>query len=188
MKQRYPLLVDNDGGSVLMTTVLIMIILTSIGIFAINTSSIEMMISGNEKFHKQAFYNAEGAIRSVYPLLDDIRLGVDPTTFDVPVTGYVFLNFADNTDYFWDEQIDDDNSTAEANPDITFADIRNDAEVDIDRLSTDHAGESIINRAGYEGLGKGVSANWTASYSVMATGRAASQSEAQTSADIVVVR
>ena len=186
MKQRYPVLVDNDGGSVLMTTVLIMIILTSIGIFAINTSSIEMMISGNEKFHKQAFYNAEGAIRSVYPLLDDIRLGIDPATFDIPLTGYVFLDF-DGTDYFWDEQIDDDNSTAEANPDMTVP-MCNNATVDIDRLSTDHAGESIINRSGYEGLGRGVSANWTASYSVMATGMAASQSEAQTSADIDVVR
>ena len=184
MEQRYPVLVDNDGGSVLMTTVLIMIILTSIGIFAINTSSIEMMISGNEKFHKQAFYNAEGAIRSVYPLLDDIRLGIDPATLSGTYPG---LSFVGGVNDFWDEDIDDDNSTPEANPDMTVP-MCNNATVDIDRLSTDHAGESIINRSGYEGLGRGVSANWTASYSVMATGMAVSQSEAQTSADIDVVR
>ena len=83
--------------------------------------------------------------------------------------------------------IDDDNSTSEAAPDVIVA-ICNNAEVDIDKLSTDITGESIINRAGYEGLGKGLATNWTAPYRVIVTGRAGSGSESQTSAKIKAIR
>lgn len=183
MKQKQPA-IYNENGSVLLIAVLILLLTTILGIFATNTTYIENLIAGNDKTHKQAFYNAEGGMRSVYPLLDDIRKGIDPTTFSGTYPGF---NFTGNSNDFWDEAIDDDNSTSEAAPDVIVA-ICNNAEVDIDKLSTDITGESIINRAGYEGLGKGLATNWTAPYRVIVTGRAGSGSESQTSAKIEAIR
>ena len=177
-------ILNNQDGSILLITVVILIAVTLLGIFAINTSTIEVQIAGNDKFHKQAFYNAEGGLRAVYTLIDGIRNGVDPTTFSSTYGGF---NFAGSPDDFWDETIDDTNSTNENGPNVRVL-ICNNAEVDIDNLSSDMTGETIINRAGYEGLGKGASASWAAGYRVSSTGRAGSGAISQTAAILESIR
>ena len=177
-------IINNQDGSILLIAVVILIAVTLLGIFAINTSTIEIQIAGNDKVHKQAFCNAEGGLRAIYTPIEDLRKGVDPTGFQAAYGG---LNFIGNPDDFWDEGIDDDNSTNENGPDVIVA-ICNNAEVDIDKLSSDMTGETIINRAGYEGLGKGASANWVAGYRVASTGTAGSGAESQTSAILGAIR
>jgi hypothetical protein len=54
--------IDNEDGSVLIISVLFMIILTLIGVAAMNTGTIEIQIAANEKFHKIAFQNADSGI------------------------------------------------------------------------------------------------------------------------------
>lgn len=54
--------IDNEDGSVLIIAVLFMIILTLIGIAAMNTGTLEIQIAANEKFHKIAFQNADSGI------------------------------------------------------------------------------------------------------------------------------
>lgn len=55
--------INNDGGFVLIVALLIMVVLTVIGIVATNTSVLELKISGNDRVHKRALYQAEaGAI------------------------------------------------------------------------------------------------------------------------------
>lgn len=54
-------IIKNEEGSVLVVALLVLVAMTVIGIAAISTSSLDTRIAGNEKFHKIAFYAAEGA-------------------------------------------------------------------------------------------------------------------------------
>jgi len=51
----------NEGGSVMVVAILILVLLTIIGIAAMNTTNVELKISGNEKSYKMALYAAEAA-------------------------------------------------------------------------------------------------------------------------------
>jgi Tfp pilus assembly protein PilX len=51
---------SNERGSTLLISILILLLLTVIGIAATNTSTIEILISGNDKVHKMAFHQADG--------------------------------------------------------------------------------------------------------------------------------
>jgi hypothetical protein len=57
----YFYLLRKEEGSVLVVGLLILLVLTVIGMAASTTSTIEIQIAGNEKFHKIAFYAAEAA-------------------------------------------------------------------------------------------------------------------------------
>ncbi len=59
-----------------------------------------------------------------------------------------------------------------ANPDVIITAL-NSATVDVDQAEPDMAGESIINRAGYEGLGKSAAGNWVTAYDMQILGTAA---------------
>jgi hypothetical protein len=60
MKKRLSIL-NNENGSALLISLLILGLLTLLGIFATNTTNIELQIAGNDKLHKVAFYAAEAA-------------------------------------------------------------------------------------------------------------------------------
>lgn len=51
----------NDQGFVLVTSMLIMVLLTILGIAATNTSIFELQIAANDRDYKRNFYKAEGA-------------------------------------------------------------------------------------------------------------------------------
>ena len=53
---------SNERGAVLVIAMLMMVACSLIGIAATVTSTIEQNISGNEKFHRMAFYNADSGI------------------------------------------------------------------------------------------------------------------------------
>ena len=66
--------INNDGGFVLVVALLIMVVLTIIGIAATNTSVFELKISGNDRVHKRALYQAEaGGILSTEVLEQNIN-------------------------------------------------------------------------------------------------------------------
>ena len=52
--------IKQEEGFVLVTTLLIMLVLTIIGISATTNTSIELQIAGNDRSHKQNFYQTEG--------------------------------------------------------------------------------------------------------------------------------
>jgi len=51
----------NESGFVLVIAMLIMVVLTVVGIAALNSSTIELRISGNDRVAKRNFYDAESA-------------------------------------------------------------------------------------------------------------------------------
>lgn len=52
---------NNEQGSVLAITMLVMVMLTLIGVASMTTSSLEIMIAGNERCYKENFFRAEAA-------------------------------------------------------------------------------------------------------------------------------
>ncbi|HEB68516.1 MAG TPA: hypothetical protein ENI88_02725 [Desulfobulbus sp.] len=55
---------DNEGGFVLVTAMLIMVVLTFLGIFATNTSVFDMQVANNDKLARESLYAAEGGLET----------------------------------------------------------------------------------------------------------------------------
>ena len=61
---------DNESGSaVLIATILILVVITVIGLGAMNNTTMELTIASNDQQHKMAFYNADSGIYSVPKLV-----------------------------------------------------------------------------------------------------------------------
>ena len=54
---------NNEKGMVLLTCLLVLVVLTLTGIYAMNTARVETEIAGNIKAYKEAFYKTERAVR-----------------------------------------------------------------------------------------------------------------------------
>ena len=52
----------NENGSVLLLSVVMLMLLTVLDIFATTTSTIEIQIAGNDKFYKQNFFKSDSGI------------------------------------------------------------------------------------------------------------------------------
>lgn len=64
-------LLNNEDGSVVAISVVILAFLTVIGIAATTTTSIELQITGNNKAYKENFYLAEGAAMMLAQILEN---------------------------------------------------------------------------------------------------------------------
>jgi len=159
MKRRLSLLKNNQDGSVIVSALLILLILTIVGISATSTSTIEVQISTNDKLHKMAFYAADGGseagIELVEQNIEERGFGTGPTTWgatNIPNT---------NTSFYANEE---DTATPENNiPTATNRDVQipNVGGEDVNlriygntRLST---GNALQLAAGYEGKGQSIS-------------------------------
>ncbi len=172
----------NENGSIIIAALLMTLLLTLLGIIALNASRLDVEIASNEKVYNEAFYHSEGAVRAILPVLEDIRNGNDPASIS-----YVGLAFPDKSDSFWDEAIDDKNRTTEKNYDVIITGLNN-APVDIDRLTSKNIGASMLNRSGYEGCGKGNFSGWAASYRVQATGTSGKRAACSVTARVDITR
>ena len=65
-------LLRNDEGSVVAVALIMLVLVTLLGIAATTTSTIEVQIAGNDKFHKKTFYTAEAGIEHAR---EDLRNG-----------------------------------------------------------------------------------------------------------------
>lgn len=61
----------NEDGSVMLVALLLMAVLTIMGIAAINTSNIEILISSNDRSYKQNFYRSEAAAYEAAQIVED---------------------------------------------------------------------------------------------------------------------
>jgi len=69
----------NENGFVLATALWVLLLLVFIGITSVTTSSVEVQVAANDKFHKIAFYDADGGIFSTPKLITNaIETGANP--------------------------------------------------------------------------------------------------------------
>ncbi len=81
-KKRYRIL-GNDTGSALIIALLILLVLTLLGINAINTTTFETAISGNERARLEAFYAADAGIEEAKSRLPDLISDPGKKTIEV---------------------------------------------------------------------------------------------------------
>lgn len=167
----FSLLKHNENGTVLLITMIILTIATLIGIAAMNTSHVENLIAGNDKWQKVAFHAADGGtevgreileenfscptgFHGTDPIIIDDSNGADSYSIEIEpgMATYVTPNYAHRR--FWFNEVDPGCPF----PTTTQRDIRigtndvaphtNLAFAGITRLSTGSALQMI---AGYEG-------------------------------------
>lgn len=83
MKEKVSFL-NNEKGSTLVMAVVFLLLLTVIGIFATTTSTIEVLISGNDKINKMVFYAADSGIS--YVAVNPDWYGSNNITEDAPLS------------------------------------------------------------------------------------------------------
>jgi len=157
----------NEQGFVLVLALFMLTICTMIGMAAMSTSTTELDIAGNERVHKETFYQAEASSAAVAEVLlskDAYGTWSDGEKFaDLGLNGYIQINDGSfllegkdvNPAYGDTWKKDYQNDTVETAPDISIR-IKNqfNADVDIDKVAVRHiSGSGSEFGAGAEGAG-----------------------------------
>lgn len=104
----------NEDGFVLITAMVMLVILTLLGTFALNTTIFELQIAGNDRVHKETFYKAEsGDTLAVEVLEQNIYCadGFSKTASPASPTNYNVYTY--DSDGVWDS-----NATKSLTPDV----------------------------------------------------------------------
>ena len=64
-------LLANENGSVLVLALILLMLLTMVGISAIDTSTLEIQVAGNERNYKRNFFRAEAAALQASQFIHD---------------------------------------------------------------------------------------------------------------------
>ena len=147
----YP--INDQSGAVLVVVMLVLLAVTVLGIMAIRTGTTELDVATNDKFHKVAFFAADGSNDMVTELIGQNIEERGFTTSIYGKTNVVSPNFFSNTE----DPTPINNRPTDANFDIEVPRIAN-SRVYLKvygntRLST---GSALQIAAGYDGMGKGL--------------------------------
>ncbi|MBT7696183.1 MAG: hypothetical protein HN737_02105 [Desulfobacterales bacterium] len=78
---REKLMLKNEDGSVIIISMIVLVLITMLGIWSSNTSTIEVQIAANEKDQKLVFYAAEAGIEAGRAALSELK-GDDKSNWD----------------------------------------------------------------------------------------------------------
>lgn len=155
-------IINNEKGAILITMILLLVIVTLVGVIAINTATVDVQISGNLKRASMAFAGAEAGVDLSIPIIEStIAMGWLSTSSTTVSTSINLPNFTLDaagdlgTEIAGGSDANNDNPTA--SPDITITNLNDvNINVDIDRLyAVANQGGAIEFAAGYEGIGAG---------------------------------
>lgn len=153
---------NNEKGAILITMLLLMVIVTLIGVIAINTATVDIQISGNLKRVSTAMQGAEAGVDLSIPIIENtLAVGQLTTSSTATVLTIGSLTTIDDGATNLGSEIQNDQVDPELSnfiADISIADIGQGVavNVDIDRLySYALPGGSLEFASGYEGTGAG---------------------------------
>lgn len=105
MKNPIYLIKNEDGGMMLIITLMVLALLSIISFAGTRTSSTEVMIASNEYVHQQNFYNAEGAAIEAVDMLEDLG-EVIVSSHDWMSTHEGVSHYDDQIFGYWDSNLD----------------------------------------------------------------------------------
>jgi Na+-transporting methylmalonyl-CoA/oxaloacetate decarboxylase gamma subunit len=173
-----------EQGAALVIAVLILLILTVIGIYAVTTATLETKISGSEREFKEAFYTADSgepmAIDLIKAIIHDVPSGLGDLPAPWSNAGVIDDDlFGDSVQEIFTDVRNPD--TPESSPsDINSKGIGNNLglpdrvhlRVDIDRLASyQMSGGATEFGSGYEGIGQGGGGEIGIIYAIDSLGR-----------------
>lgn len=138
---------QREHGSILLTTMVVMVLLSILGMAAIDNSSVEVKLAANSKFHQVAFYNADSGVYMTPKVVSAcIDQGAEPSLSSAAYTP--------NDGTFLREVMGYDSHDAAS--DIRFTLGQGSTDVDVSRDRTAHiAGGGVEFASGSEGIGVG---------------------------------
>ena len=138
---------NNEEGSVLVISLLMLALLTVIGIAATTTSRIELQFSGNNRFHKSALYHADSGVYTAPKL---VSACIDEAAEQAIASG----SYTPDDGTFYREVMGYD--PHDAAPDVQFVLSGFNVDVDVNRLGqVTIPGGSTEFGSGSEGVGSG---------------------------------
>lgn len=179
-------ILTNERGFVLVASLMVLLILVIIGVAATTSTNVELQIAGNEKVHKQSFYQADGGtelgIRVTFE--NALCINSDGFTETTAGSGEAVLGKVEVKDLTFAAPsvvaatIPNDGARDIAYyPDTSFdTDVHTNIAVSGQTIATAGSGLQMIS--GYEGLGKGAAAGGTHMlYDIIAQHRGIQKSE-----------
>jgi hypothetical protein len=181
---------DQQQGAVLVIAILILLIMTVVGIYAVTTSTIETKITGFEREFKEAFFIADSGEPIGIEVTKAIIHNVPTTVSDLPApwndsglidddlfTGSDPEIFTDDRDTVDNPDNDPDIDSQGAGNNLGFPN-RVRLKVDIDRLASyQMSGGATEFGSGYEGIGQGGGGDIAILYEIDSIGRYTSNAE-----------
>ena len=144
--------IRTPGGSALIVSLLVLVLLTLLGLAITNTAQIEMGTAGNQKFHALAFYKADSVI---YPAARIVSVTVSDSTaptFSQEDNNGNEITYVPNDGNFLNEVMGF--NPHDFNEDLRFAFGDSAVNVDVWRIGERHlAGGGIEFSSGAEGVG-----------------------------------
>jgi Tfp pilus assembly protein PilX len=158
------MLKHNENGYILITSLLLLLVLTVIGLSAVNTSTVENKLSGNMRLREQNVIKADAGLGISTKIIEHLVREGDQTGF-TDIIGDNNLETELRTVFF------DCDSNEDPVPDVSYAvdDAANNVNVDIDKMYNTWGNDSIEFAAGYEGLGKGGASGFKVFYRINAS-------------------
>lgn len=116
-------IIDNEKGSAIVFSLLILVVLTILGISSVTTSIIEMKIVHNEKIYQKNFYQAESAAMEA---VKRIEIEKDTDKLRPGLTTYEWLkddviDMTDTANWLSNGSISDNSAISLASTDARFA-------------------------------------------------------------------
>ena len=155
---KMPNLIENEEGSALIVALLCLVLLTLIGIGATNTTTTDIQIAANEKFHKVAFYHADSGVYTSPKLITEaIDQGTNPTTHGTSGNA-INITYLDtgsaSTSSFFDEIMGYQTDDSDKDIGFTLDSYSVQVDVQLDRVENLVGGGTEF-AAGAEGAGVG---------------------------------
>ena len=159
---------QSEDGFVLVTCLIMLVVLTLLGIASIMTSTIEIKIAGNDRLHKETFYQADGGTETGSVLTYENALclnaggfteGATPNQTDLGMMRVTNLTFGEPG-----QGTDDDPSDAIRDA-VLYAEMGNDnaphTNFTVHGVTENTAGSGLQMVSGYRGLGRASAAGGT---------------------------
>lgn len=179
-------MLNNERGFVLVASLMVLLLLVIIGVAATTSTYVELQIAGNEKVHKQSFYQADGGTELGIRVAFENALCINSDGFTETTVGsgeavigkveVKDLTFAAPSDVVVSIPNDGIRDIVYY-PDTAFdTDVHTNIAVSGQTMATAGSGLQMIS--GYEGLGKGAAAGGTHMlYDIIAQHRGINKSE-----------
>ena len=151
---------SNDRGSAMVFALVVLVVLTVLGVSAMNTTQTELQIAANDLRHKIAFYQADGGTEIGTELIEQniaCPQGFTGTTRG-DADNTMRIQVEDGSTAFWLNQDDDATEPTDVNRDFFFPSDYTGSQphtnVKLGGNSQHSTGSALQILAGYEGKGK----------------------------------
>ena len=159
-----------EPGYVLIATMIVLVMLTVIGLAAVDSGTVEIQIAANEKYHSTAFYNADTGVYVTPKVVSKCVDNSAAPDLNNATARYYETGAASNATAFLREVMGFDASDGEK--DVIFQCGDHNAEADVTRTGAKNlAGGGVEFASGAEGVGAGSTGGVGLYYRIEARGR-----------------